>query len=298
MLKKLFNFKDEDDELKLGKLIGVCVGCLAILIFVLCTAKAFWPFVVIQPGTRGVMLNFGSVQDVVLDEGLHMRVPIMQKVVRINVQIMKEQGDAAAASKDLQNTTTVIALNYHILPEKANWIYQKIGVNVKETIIDPAIQECVKAVTSQFNAAELITQRELVKNKIKEILKKRLLGYNIVVDDFAIVNFAFSNAFQTAIEQKQAAEQNALTAKNKLEQVKFEAEQKVTAARAEAEALRLQKENVTPQLIALRQIEMLEKHWDGALPLVMSGGNGLSNIIDMNQLQQIKSNRKAPEDTK
>lgn len=292
MLKKLFQFKDKEyGEIMIGKLIGVIVGCIAVGILLTIVMVHAWPFVVVHPGTRGVVLDFGKVQSQVLNEGLHLRIPIMQKIIPVNVQIAKAETQAAAGTKDLQEINTTIALNYHILPEKANWVYQKIGLNFKETIIDPAIQECVKAVTSQFNASDLITQREVVRNKIKDIIRTRLLDYNIKVDDFAIVNFSFSPTFQTAIERKQTAEQDALTAKNKLEQVRYEAEQKMTSARAEAEALRVQKENVTPLLVELRKIEVqtqllsvLEKKWNGQYPLVLSGDKGLTNLIDLSKL--------------
>ncbi|HMK50248.1 MAG TPA: prohibitin family protein [Thermodesulfovibrionales bacterium] len=242
-----------------------------VLLIVLLTLN---PFVVIGAGERGVILNFGAVQPSVYDEGLHIRVPIMQKVVKVDVKVHKSQTDAESVSKDLQDTRSTIAVNYHILPEKANWIYQNIGTEYKERIIDPAVQEVVKAITARFTAVELITQREKVRSEIKELLKQRLVTYNIVVDDFSIVNFAFSQQFTQAIESKQTAEQLALKAQRDLERIKIEADQKVASAKAEAEALRLQKENVTPQLIRLRQIEAslkaIEK-WDGHMPKVTSG---------------------------
>ncbi|MFN3740607.1 MAG: prohibitin family protein [Thermodesulfovibrionales bacterium] len=232
------------------------------------------PFVIVGAGERGVVLNFGAVQDYVFDEGLHLRIPIVQKVVIMDVKVHKSQTDAEAASKDLQDTHSTIAVNYHIFPEKANWVYQNIGKEYKERIIDPAVQEVVKAVTARYTAVELITQREKVRAEIMELLKKRLIAYNIVVDDFSIVNFKFSQQFTQAIEAKQTAEQLALKAQRDLERIKIEAEQKITQARAEAEALRLQKQNVTPELVKLRMIEAslkaIEK-WDGHLPKVTAG---------------------------
>ncbi len=232
------------------------------------------PFVIIGAGERGVVLDFGAVQPVVFGEGLHLRVPIMQKIVKVDVRVHKSQTGAESVSKDLQDVRSTIAVNYHILPEKANWIYQHIGTEYKERIIDPAVQEVVKAVTAKFTAVDLITQRERVRAEIKELLKQRLVSYNIIVDDFSIVNFAFSDQFSQAIEAKQTAEQLALKAQRDLERIKIEAEQKVASAKAEAEALRLQKENVTAQLVQLRQIEAslkaIEK-WDGHLPAVTSG---------------------------
>ncbi len=210
----------------------------------------------------------------------------MQQIVKIDVRVHKSQTDAAAASKDLQDTHSTIAVNYHILPEKANWVYQNIGTQYKERIIDPAVQEVVKAVTAKYTAVMLITQREMVRYEIRTLLKERLIAYNIVVDDFSIVNFKFSQQFAQAIEAKQTAEQLALKAQRDLERIKIEAEQKITQARAEAEALRLQKENVTPQLVKLRQIEAslkaIEK-WNGTLPRVTTGA---VPFIDVKSLEE------------
>ncbi|MRR55022.1 MAG: prohibitin family protein [Deltaproteobacteria bacterium] len=232
------------------------------------------PFVIIGAGERGVVLNFGAVSPTVLNEGLHFRIPIMQKIIKLDVKVQKSQTDAEAASKDLQETFSTIALNFHILPEKVNWIYQKLGADFKERIIDPAVQEVVKAVTAKYTAVEVITQREKVRSEIRELLKQRLNAYNIIVDDFSIVNFKFSSQFTQAIENKQTAEQLALKAQRDLERIKIEAEQKIAQAQAEAEALRLQKENVTTPLVKLRQIEATLKaieKWDGHLPKVTSG---------------------------
>lgn len=256
---------------------------ILILIFVLAFIN---PFVIIGAGERGVVMNFGAVQDMVMGEGIHFRVPIMQRVIKIDVRLQKSQTDAAAASRDLQETHSTIALNYHILPEKANWVYQKIGQSYKERVIDPAVQEVVKAVTAKFTAVMLITQRETVRHEIKELLKQRLVSNNIVVDDFSIVNFQFSKQFTQAIEAKQTAEQLAMKALRDLERIKIEAEQKITQAKAEAEALRLQKENVTPQLVRLRQIEASIKaidKWDGRMPRVTGGA---IPFIDLKSLEE------------
>lgn len=251
-----------------GKRIGRGVAALVLVALVLVFLN---PFVIIGAGERGVVLNFGAVQDSVLDEGLHLRMPIMQRVVKMDVKVQKSQTGAESVSKDLQEAHSTIAVNYHVSPSKANWVYQNLGKEYKERIIDPAVQEVVKAITARYTAVELITQRENVRYEIKKLLNERLSSYNILVDDFSIVNFAFSKQFTQAIEAKQAAEQLALKAQRDLERVKIEAEQKVAQAKAEAEALRLQKENVTPELVRLRQIEAamraIEK-WDGHLPRV------------------------------
>lgn len=252
------------------KIILYAAGLLVLWIVV----RLLNPFVIVGAGERGVVLNFGAVQKSVLGEGLHFRIPIVQKIVMVDVRIQKSQTDAESVSKDLQDTKSTIAVNYHASPDKVNNIYQNIGTSFKERIIDPAVQEVVKAITARYTAVELITQREKVRNEIKDLLKQRLSSYDIIVDDFSIVNFRFSQQFEAAIEAKQTAEQLALKAQRDLDRIKIEAEQKVASAKAEAESLRLQKENVTPQLIQLRKIEAsikaIEK-WDGHMPKVTTG---------------------------
>lgn len=274
--------KMEDFRGRIGKPVKVII----ILIGALFLFFIMNPFVIVGAGERGIVLNFGAVQPAVLGEGIHLRIPIMQRVIKMDVTIHKSQTDAESVSKDLQDTKSTIAVNYHILPEKANWVFQNIRQEYKERIIDPAVQEVVKAITARYTAVELITQREKVRVEIKDLLKNRLMAYNIIVDDFSIVNFKFSQQFEQAIESKQTAEQLALKAQRDLERIKIEAEQKVASARAEAEALRLQKENVTPQLIRLRQIEAsikaIEK-WDGHMPKINSGA---IPFIDIKNLEK------------
>ncbi|MDP2268553.1 MAG: prohibitin family protein, partial [Deltaproteobacteria bacterium] len=145
----------------------------------------------------------------------------------------------------------------------------------KERIIDPAIMEVVKAISAQYSAEELITKRPAVSEAMRATLMERLLVHNIAVDAFSITSFNFSKSFIDAIESKQAAEQLALKAKRDLDRIKIEAEQKITAARAEAESLRLQRANISPDLIELRKIEANMKaidKWNGILPQVTGAG--------------------------
>jgi prohibitin 2 len=243
----------------------------AILVFFLFLS----PFVQVGAGERGVVLNFGAVQENVLGEGLHFRIPIMQKVAIMDVKVQKAVTDATSASADLQDVTSSVALNYHVVPDKANVVYQTLGVEFKERIIDPAIQEVMKAVSARYSAEELITKRAAVSEAMRANLAERLLPNNIAVDAVSIVAFSFSKVFTEAIEAKQTAEQLALKAKRDLDRIKIEAEQKITAAKAEAESLRLQRANISPDLIELRKIEAnlkaIEK-WNGILPQVTGGG--------------------------
>lgn len=242
------------------KLIGYAVAGIFILIILGSSFRT------IGPGERGVVFSqFGGVKDVILDEGLRFKIPFVEDIIKIDVRIQKSQTDASAASKDLQIISSTIAVNYHMDPTKANKVFQEIGLAFKERVIDPSVQEAVKAVTAQFTAEELITRRSEVKEQIKESLAKRVLAFNILVDDFNIVDFSFSQQFNAAIEAKQTAEQQALKAKRDLDRIKIEAEQKITQAKAEAESQRLQKETISPIILQLRAIEK----WDGHFPQVV-----------------------------
>ncbi|WP_340066846.1 prohibitin family protein [Ascidiimonas aurantiaca] len=247
----------------------IIITILVVLVF------AFKPWVQIGAGERGVVQNFGAVQDNVLNEGIHFKIPIVQSVILMDVKIQKAMTDAASSSSDLQDVDLSVALNYHIIPDKANLVYQTIGVEFKERIIDPAIQEVMKAVSARYTAEELITKRPAVSTEMQQALTSRLLASNIAVDAFSIISFSFSQTFTDAIEAKQTAEQNALKAKRDLDRIKVEAQQTIAAATAEAEALRLQKMNISPDLIELRKIEAnlkaIEK-WNGILPEVTGAG--------------------------
>lgn len=241
------------------------------------------PFVVINAGHRGVITTFGKVNQTVLEEGLHFRIPIVQQVREINVQIQKAEGDGDAASRDLQQVHTKIALNFHLIPSRVAETFQLVGDlnSVGDRIIVPAVQEAFKATTAKYTAEELISKRPEVRDQISQFMKDRLLRHGIAIDEFSIVNFRFSESFNQAIEGKTTADQLKLKAERDLERIKVEAEQKIASAKAEAESLRLQKQEITPDLLKLREIEnqrlALEK-WNGQLPQVTGGSVPLINI--------------------
>lgn len=215
-------------------------------------------------GERGVLLQFGAVQDKIFAEGLYFKIPFIQQVVKMDVKIQKDEVASSAASKDLQIVTSRIALNYHIAPGSVNKIWQEVGKNYNTRVISPSIQEAVKAVTAKFTAEELITKREEVKEQIKTNLTERLLQRFIVVDEFNIIDFEFSKAFNEAIEAKVTAEQLKLKADRDLERIKIEAEQKVAEAQGKAEAIRIEAEALkqNAQVVELRWIEK----WNGQVP--------------------------------
>ena len=258
---------------------GATRGAWAALI-VAALFAAWWlaPVAIVPSGHRGVMTTFGKPSPDVYEEGIHFRMPIAQVLHLMDVRIQKGEGDGDAASRDLQQVHTKIAINYHLDPRAAPQAFREIAQSTDEVaarIIVPATQEAVKAVTARFTAEELISKRTDVREQIGSLLKEKMTRHGLVLDEFAIVNFAFSPSFTQAIEAKVGAEQQKLKAERDLMRIQVEAEQKIASAKAEAESLRLQKEQVTPTLIELRRIEnerrAIEK-WNGVLPTTTAGG--------------------------
>lgn len=245
------------------KYIGLIVSAgIGIVILILLLSS----FTTISPGEQGIVLRMSSI-DRVVENGFHFKLPFVEEVVKINTQVQKEQVEATAASKDLQNVSAAVALNYNLFADKVEALYSKIGTNYKERIIDPAIQEAIKASTAKYTAEELVTKREQVRNDIKLALTERLTPEYINVTEVSITNFDFSPSFNAAIEAKVTAEQNALAAKNKLEQVKYEAEQKIASAEAEAKSIRLQSDAANNEkYVSLKQLDVqleFAKKWNG-----------------------------------
>ncbi len=257
-------------------------GLITLGIVVLITIiLALNSFVIVNAGTRGIVLQLGAVKPLVLNEGLHFKLPFIQDVVHVDVRVQKSQSEQTAASKDLQIVTTTVAVNFHLEPSKANKLYQDVGLSYAERIVDPFIGEAVKAVTAQYTAEELISKRSEVSAKIKENLSSKLSTYYMILDEINITEFKFGEEFNNAIEQKQVAEQQALKAKLDLQRIEIEAKQKIESAKAEAESLRLQKQEVSADLLRLREIEAqiraIDK-WDGKLPNVTGGTVPFINV--------------------
>src|SRR5919106_2645 len=244
--------------------VPIIVGIIIIAVIAVSSVR------MVDAGHRGILVQFGNVDtDVSLDEGLHFVVPFRDNVVQMEVRTQKVVENAASASKDLQDVSTQVALNYHLNPDRAQIVYQRLGFDYGNRVITPAIQESVKQVTARFNAEELITKRETVKNQIEEQIKARLAPYNIVVDAISITEFQFSQQFRTAVEAKVEAQQRALQAQNDLRRIQIEA-QPITII---DEQLR----NNPTYLEWLKATK-----WDGVLPLVTGGGGqGVTPFIEI-----------------
>lgn len=232
----------------------------------------FGSFYTVNQGYRGIVYRFGSINEVVSD-GLHLKYPFIDSVKEVDIRTAKAEAPSEAGTKDLQRVSTTVALNYHLTPELVKDTASRIGLDTIEArVIDPRIQETVKAVVAKFSAEELLSKREDVKAAIEASLRTQLGHYNITMEALQITNFSFSTAFDSAIEAKQTAEQKALQAKNDLQRIEVEAQQKVAMAKAEAETIRIQAEAIKAQGGSeYVQMKAIEK-WNGVLPQV-SGGN-------------------------
>ena len=262
-----------------GKKVKIIVGfCVALLLIV---AISIASITIVPAGHKGVTLNMGAVTGAVMNEGINFKIPFVQNAEIIDVRVKKyESKDNSSASKDLQTIKSSIAVNYRVNQDHVADLYQKIGMSYESTVINPAISECIKSVTSRYTAEELITKRTEVSEEMKKFLQKKLSEKYILVDSFNIINFDFTDAFNTAIEEKQIAEQNALKAKYDLERIKTEAEQAVTKAKGEAEAMKLKNEQISQSIIYL---EFIDK-WDGKMPTYY-GSDNLFLGLDMNNIQ-------------
>ncbi len=250
------------------KIVAVVAG-LAVI-----AGAAALSVVTIPAGHTGVVTNFGAVSDTVLGEGLHFKAPFVQNVIKIDNRVTKVEVPFTSASKDLQTVNGSVSVNYRISSNSSAVVYQNFGKTVEDTLVVPAIPECIKAVMAQYSAEELITERQTVSDKIKELISEKIQSYGLYIEVFNITDFNFSEEFNAAIEAKQTAQQNALKAEQDLARIKVEAEQKIEQARAEAEAYKLKNQEITDKTLINDWIEK----WDGKLPQISGDGGYMFDI--------------------
>jgi regulator of protease activity HflC (stomatin/prohibitin superfamily) len=255
------------------------ITALLFLITILLT-----PFVVVNAGERGVLMQFGKVQETVLEEGIHIIIPIVNTVKKISVRVQKQEISAEASSKDLQDIFTDVALNWHVIPEETNITFQEIGdeKDLVDKIINPAVEEVLKAVIARYTAEEIVTKRGEVKSGVDDTLTARLHDYHIAVDDISLVHVNFSDKFSEAVEAKQIAEQDAKRADFIALKAAKQAEANVNLAKGEAEINRLLHDSLTNEILERQAIEK----WDGRLPLIMT--KDAPKLLNMNDILKLK----------
>src|ERR1041384_3325860 len=266
--------------------LKILAGVVTFIVIILVMSESV---VIVQAGHRGVVLYVGAVENRVLGEGLHFIIPFAEQVIQLEVRTLKFQADASAASNDLQEVATVIALNYHIDPNDANIVYQQLGADYSDRIIAPTIQESVKSSVAKFNAEELITKRETAKAVIAQAIRNTLSARNIAVETVFITDFRFSEAFANQVESKVVAFQKFLTEQNNLRAVQVVANQTVVQAQAqarsnvaraegEAQAIKVITDQLRqdPQYLQWQSI----KKWNGQMPYSL-GSSGATPFFQL-----------------
>lgn len=263
--------------MKVKKVIGIVIPVLLVLILA-CNS-----IVIVQAGHTGVKVTLGRVQEGVLQEGVHAKIPFVQQVVKIDNRIVKLEVETEAFSKDLQTVSTVLAINYRVDPTKSYSIYKNIGPRYEEVLVVPAVNEVLKAITAQYTAEQSVTNRALISDGLVSGLNEKLNNIGLYVTDVNIINFDFSSAFITAIEEKQVAQQQLLKAET-------EKKTKITNAEAEAEAIRIKaqaeadandkiNQSLNGQIIEYNKVEK----WDGVLPKVAGGSGVMLDVGDITE---------------
>lgn len=193
-------FRDKAGNLSVVRIVLAVVVVLAVV------ALASSSFTVIPAGHTGVVLTFGRVNDVVLQEGLHFKLPFAQQVVTIDNRIVKLEVSTEAFSQDLQTVSTVLAVNYRVSKDQSQNIYKEVGPSFEDVLITPVVNEVLKAVTAEYTAVDLIGSRGEVSVLLNEGLNSKLNEYGIYVNEINIINWDFSEEYIAAVEAKQVAE--------------------------------------------------------------------------------------------
>lgn len=235
-------------------------------------------FTSVPTGYVGIRTRFGKANKDIVQEGLNLQIPMIERIVLMDCRTQKAEIDCSTASRDLQEVTLKVAVNYNVTVDNAYNIYKNIGVNYESIMISPSILESVKSVTAQYTAEELITKRSEVSDKMEESLKGKIESRGFSVIDFNITDLDFSTAYNQAIEKKQVAEQEAKQAEYELEKAKIENEKKIAEAEANAKVMQVQDSSTTENALRLKELEIkknfIEK-WNGVLPSTVTGESAI-----------------------
>jgi regulator of protease activity HflC (stomatin/prohibitin superfamily) len=267
--------------------IGIIVVLLILFIFVWGT------FAIVPAGHRGVVLWWGSVEKRVMGEGLNFKVPMAERVIKVDVRVQPHPfKEIDAASKEYQMVKLTGMMNFHVDPAYVNDLYQKVGLDFANKVIDPAFNDFVKEVVPNYPITEILPKREEIRKRAMLKLGDNLARYHIVVDDIYFANIRFTPEYEKAIEAKQVAQQQVETQRQILAQREIEAQQKVATAKGEAESILVvaqgqakANDHLSRSLSSiLVQYKSVEK-WNGMLPQVSGGGIPL---IDLGKIGESK----------
>ena len=272
-------------------------------------------FATVPVGSTGIMLTMGKVEDTALPEGMHFKIPFVQRIVSMDNRVKKLELSTEAFSKDIQTVSATLAVNYRLQTEKTFEIYKTTGTAYEDNLIVPATHEVLKSVCAQYTAEELISKRAESSDKMRDELDAKLSQIGISITDFNIIDFDFSDEFISAVESKQVAEQlkKKATTENETAIAQAEREKQVSikqseaeaervriaaeaqaqstliAAQAEADAVKLaadaeayRLEQIGRQLTDKTILNTLADNWNGELPGVIgAGAAGILNLDEM-----------------
>lgn len=229
----------------------------------------FSSFTTVRSGEVGLKVRFGKIVDTSLSEGVNFKIPYIEKIVRVNIRVQKSELTVESSTKDLQLVNTTIAVNYRVDGKKASNLYKTVGNEYEEIILQPAIKESIKSAIAQYNAEEITTNRTAVSESCLKAIQSKVEKYGVIIEDFNLTDFSFSEEYTKAIEEKQVAEQN-------LEKAKLEAETKITKAKGESDANALLEKTLTKEILTEKFIEK----WNGELPDTYAGDDvmGIFNL--------------------
>jgi len=253
--------------------IGIVLVLFILFIF------AWGCFVIVPAGHRGVVLWWGSVEKRIMGEGLNFKVPMAERVIKVDVRVQPHPfKEIDAASKEYQMVKLTGMMNFHIDPSYVNDLYQKVGLDFANKVIDPAFNDFVKEVVPIYQITEILPKREEIRKRAMTKLGDNLARYHIIVDDIYFANIRFSPEYERAVEAKQVAQQQVETQRQVLAQREIEAQQKVATAKGEAESILVVAQGQAKANDALSrslsailvQYKGIEK-WNGILPQVSGG---------------------------
>lgn len=181
----------------------------------------------------------GGLQEYVVGEGTHFRIPFVTYPTIFDVRMRPRLIQSRTGTKDLQQVTIALRILSHPHPESMSEIFRKLGEDYDERVLPSIVNEVLKGTVAQFDAEQLLTQREMVSKSIREQLNTRAAEFKIILDDVSITHLSFSKEFTNAIEAKQVAQQEAERSKFVVMKAEQEKQAAIIRAEGESEAARL-----------------------------------------------------------
>ena len=241
------------------------------LLALLALITVFSSFYTIKSTERGVLSTFGKISSGVIEDGLHVKIPFIQTVKKVNVQQKKFDGTENSYTRDVQTSEVQYNINYDLVRENVNNLIRNVGDDYHNRIVVPFIRSAMKQAFGNFAATEIVENRDAVRREIESMLRRTLDSNYFVNIQFQLVNIDFDDDFENAIKENQVAEQQALKAKNVTIQIEEQAKQTKIRAEADAEAIRIKAKALesNPKLV---EYEAVQK-WDGKMPQYMMGNS-------------------------